>query len=124
MASKVAIIGVGQVGAATAYALLQRPLCSELILVDTKTNLREAQALDLSDASCCENNDTHIRVGNHHEAGQCDIVIVTADSRRTIGEQDESIVHGGGQLVTLIILNRRDYDSVPGTKECKSSHHD
>ncbi|KIW47258.1 hypothetical protein, variant [Exophiala oligosperma] len=103
MTSKVAIIGIGQVGAATAYAILQRSLCSELIIVDTKTSLREAQVLDLSDASCCEGSDTQVRIGSYHEAGQCDIVIITADSRRTIGETTiQSLERKNANLRTMI----------------------
>lgn len=86
MAAKIAIIGAGQVGAAAAYALLRDRLYGELILVDVKVDLREGQVRDLSDAACCEESSTRIRAGTYKDAGQCDIVVITAGSRRKIGK--------------------------------------
>jgi L-lactate dehydrogenase len=85
MAAKIAIVGAGQVGAAAAYALLHGSLYGELLLVDVKPELREGQVRDLSDAADCENSSTRIRTGTYKEAGQCDIVVITAGSRRFIG---------------------------------------
>jgi L-lactate dehydrogenase len=92
--SRIAIIGVGQVGAAAAYALILNTVVNELLLVDVKTNLRDGQVRDLSDVSYRENSGTRVRAATYHEAGQCDIVVITAGSKFTIGKGSD-----GRQLV-------------------------
>lgn len=84
--SRVAIIGVGQVGAAAAFALILNSVASELLLVDMKADLRDGQVQDLSDVSCCCNSNTRVRAATHQEAGQCDIVVITAGSKYSIGK--------------------------------------
>jgi len=103
MAAKIAIIGAGQVGAAAAYALLHGSLYGELLLVDVKLDLREGQVRDLSDASFCENSSTRIRSGTYKEAGQCDIVVITAGSRRTIGETKIQSIERNSAVLRSII---------------------
>jgi L-lactate dehydrogenase len=87
MTSRIAIVGVGEVGAAAAYALLRGSLYGELLLVDVKVDFRDGQVRDLSDATYCENSSTCVRAGTYKEAGQCDIVVITAGSKRTIGKR-------------------------------------
>jgi len=48
--SRIAILGAGSVGSAIAYALILNPVASEVLLVDPKTELRNAQVRDLNDA--------------------------------------------------------------------------
>lgn len=85
LTSRIAIVGVGDVGAATAYALILGSTAGELLLVDVKENLRDGQVLDLSDAAHRGNTSTHVRAGTYQEAGQCDIVVVTAGAKQKKG---------------------------------------
>lgn len=82
---QIAIVGVGQVGGAAAYALILGSVASELLLVDVKVDLRDGQVRDLSDVAYGVNSGTRVRAATHHEAGQCDIVVITAGSRWCIG---------------------------------------
>jgi len=50
LSSRIAILGAGSVGATAAYSLLHNPICSEVLLVDPQTEVRDAQVADLSDA--------------------------------------------------------------------------
>ena len=84
--SKIAIVGVGQAGAALAFALILRSVANELILVDTKAHARDGQVADLSDAVFSGNGGTRIRAGTYHDAAQCDLIVITAGSRYGIGE--------------------------------------
>lgn len=85
--SRVAIIGVGQVGVAAAYALMLESVADELLLVDVKPDLRDAQVHDLSDVAFHKsNNRTRVRAATHREAGQADIVVVTVGSKSPMGE--------------------------------------
>ncbi|MCQ2399033.1 MAG: NAD(P)-binding domain-containing protein, partial [Clostridia bacterium] len=45
---KIAILGTGNVGATTAYTLLQQGVASEIVLVDLNKEKAEGEALDLS----------------------------------------------------------------------------
>ncbi|RAL04136.1 uncharacterized protein BO80DRAFT_422510 [Aspergillus ibericus CBS 121593] len=49
--SQIAIIGLGTVGASTALSLIHQRTPATLLLVDTKSTLRDAQARDLADAA-------------------------------------------------------------------------
>lgn len=84
--SRIAIVGVGQVGGAAAYALIMASVARELLLVDIKTGVRDGQVRDLSDVAYGCNSRTRVRAATHNEAGQCDIVVVTAGSKYSIGE--------------------------------------
>ncbi len=48
---KIGIVGVGQVGATAAYAMMMRRVGSEIVLVDRNTDLAVAQARDILDAT-------------------------------------------------------------------------
>jgi L-lactate dehydrogenase len=86
MTSKIAIVGVGHVGGCAANALLLGSICGELLLVDINIDFRDGQVRDLSDATYRENSSTRVRAGTYKEAGQCDIVIITAGTKRTRGK--------------------------------------
>ena len=45
---KVALIGCGFVGSASAFALMQSGLFSEMVLIDANTDKAEGEALDIS----------------------------------------------------------------------------
>lgn len=85
--SQIAIVGVGQVGAVVAYALISDSVASELLLIDTKLELRDGQVRDLSDVAYDHNSSTRVRAGTHREASQCNVVVITAGSRYSAGEK-------------------------------------
>ncbi|KAI6756150.1 hypothetical protein HG530_011886 [Fusarium avenaceum] len=84
--SRIAIIGVGEVGGVVAYNLTLNSIASELLLVDVDLGVRNAQIEDLSDVAFCTNSTTQIRPATYREASQSDIVIITAATRHTLGQ--------------------------------------
>lgn len=82
--SRIAVIGAGSVGAAVCYALLLRPICSELILVDVDQQRCIGEVADLQDGTFLSN--TRVRVGTPQEAGQCDLVVITAGAKQRPNE--------------------------------------
>lgn len=84
--SSIAIIGCGDVGSTLAYSLLLQPICNEIILVDPKKDLVEAQVRDLNDASFRGSSGIRVKVGDHKEAGNADIIVVTAGAAQKKGE--------------------------------------
>jgi L-lactate dehydrogenase len=84
--TRVAIVGIGDVGAAIAYALILNSVCGQILVVDTKEEFRDGQVLDLSDATYRGNSSTYIRAGTYQEAGQCDVVVITAGAKQKQGQ--------------------------------------
>jgi len=94
--TRIAIIGTGRLGSAAAYSLLLSPSISpsEILLCDPNLALLTAQVADLADAAYALNSNTGIRPATYHEAGQCDVIIITAGSRH-IGESVGSVAAMG-----------------------------
>ncbi|KAI4721131.1 L-lactate dehydrogenase [Aureobasidium sp. EXF-10727] len=86
MTSRIAILGSGEVGSTIAYSLILNPVAGEILLVDPKEDVRDAQVQDLSDATFHGNTSTQVRAGTHKEAGQCDIVVITAGAAQKKGK--------------------------------------
>lgn len=82
--NRVAIVGAGSVGATIAYAIMLRDVASEIMLVDVVPDIVRGQTLDLSDAQLV--SDTRVRGGSSKEAGQCDIIVITAGAKQKPGE--------------------------------------
>lgn len=87
LTSRIAIVGAGEVGSTIAYSLILNQTASEILLVDPKEQVRDAQVQDLSDASDEAGlSTTVIRAGTHKEAGQCDVVVITAGAKQKKGK--------------------------------------
>ena len=85
LTSSIAIVGAGDVGATIAYSLIMNPVAGDILMVDPKEEVRDAQVQDLSDATFHGNTSTRVRAGTHKEAGQCDIVVITAGAKQKKG---------------------------------------
>lgn len=73
------------VGATTAYALMLNDIAAELILVDVNVERAEGEVHDLSDALPFSAV-SKIRTGTFPEAGQADIIVITAGAGQKPGE--------------------------------------
>ena len=84
-ARKVAIIGCGFVGSATAFALMQSGLFSEIVMLDADMAKAEGEALDISHgvpfSMPCE-----IHAGDYDDIADSAIIIVTAGAAQKPGE--------------------------------------
>lgn len=97
--SRIAIVGAGQVGAAAAYALVLGSVASEVLLVDLKIGLRDAQVRDISDVRYNSNSGTRVRAASYEEVRECDIVVVTAGSKYAVGKGSYGRYGGGAELI-------------------------
>lgn len=94
MANKIMIIGTGNVGASIGYCLVnQRTAVSELILTDINTADAEGEALDLRDTLAVAPTYMKIRAGSYADAGDCDIIIITAGAPQKPGETRMDLLH-------------------------------
>ncbi|KIW71764.1 L-lactate dehydrogenase [Phialophora macrospora] len=88
--SRIAILGAGSVGSAIALCLIMNPVASEILLVDPNTKQRDAQVKDLEDTTTYHGTvgggGVRVRSATHKEAGQCDIVVISAGAKQRHGE--------------------------------------
>ena len=82
---KVAIIGCGFVGSATAFALMQSGLFTEMVLVDVDRERAEGEALDIAHGMPFA-GPMNIYAGDYDDVADAAIVIVTAGANQQPGE--------------------------------------
>jgi L-lactate dehydrogenase len=84
-ANKVGLIGTGMVGASFAYALMQRGLASELVLIDSDTARAEGEAMDLSDGLPFV-RPMQIRAAGYADLAGAEVVVICAGANQRPGE--------------------------------------
>lgn len=83
---RVAVIGAGNVGAATAFALLHSAVAGEIVLVDKDGRKAEGEAMDLSHAAPLLGPPVRVSAGDYAEAARSTIAVVTAGVDSKPGE--------------------------------------
>jgi L-lactate dehydrogenase len=107
--SQIAILGAGDVGATVAYSLIMNPIAGDILLVDPKEAVRDAQVADLSDATFHGNTSTRIRAGTHKEAGQCDIIVITAGAKQKEGESRTDLIGRNKAILESAISDMKPF---------------
>ncbi|CAG8712616.1 15861_t:CDS:2, partial [Dentiscutata heterogama] len=106
--SRVAIIGAGSVGSSIAFALLLQKISSEILLIDVVPEAVEGQVLDLSDANFISS--TQVRGGTFQEAGQCDIVVITAGAKQKSGETRVELIERNYKILDNVIGSMKPFN--------------
>ena len=75
MSRKVAIIGMGNVGAAVAHGLIAQGAFDDYVLIDTNEAKVKADALDFQDAAANLNHHAHITVNSYEALADADVII-------------------------------------------------
>ncbi|MFI5140671.1 MAG: malate dehydrogenase, partial [Sphingobacteriales bacterium] len=96
--STIAIIGVGNVGASTAFALLLSNAVSELILVDVCTQRCEGEVKDLGDMLAFTQASL-VRQGTYADACTADIIIICAGRPQSPGESRQELLATNTQII-------------------------
>lgn len=76
--SKIAIIGVGNVGSTTAYTLVQQEFVNEIVLFDRNTPLLDAEKIDLEQGQVDSLHHTTISIGTAEDFDDTDVIIFSA----------------------------------------------
>ena len=82
---KAAIIGCGFVGSASAFALMQSGLFSEMVLVDVDRERAEGEALDIGHGMPLA-KPMQIYAGSYDDAADAAVIVVTAGANQKPGE--------------------------------------
>ena len=96
--TKIAIIGAGNVGSTTAYALLMKNIVAEIILIDIDEKRCAGEVLDLSDALSF-NKTSSIRAGNHDDAAQADIIIIAVGKAQKTGQDRLELLENNKRVI-------------------------
>jgi len=100
--TRIAIIGVGNVGATFAYALLGSGLASEIVLIDSNKQRAEGEAMDLNHAVPLTHS-TRIWAGDYSDCAGAAIVVITAGTAQKPGETRLDLVQRNYAIYQSII---------------------
>ena len=78
--SKVVIVGLGNVGATTAYSIINQGLCEEIVLIDINKEKAYGEALDMQHSIYFMNRNIKVKAGDYSDCKDADVVIITASA--------------------------------------------
>ena len=110
---KVAIIGCGFVGSASAFALMQSGLFSEMVLLDVDQKKAEGEAMDISHGEAYA-RPMKIYAGTYDDITDAAIIIITAGANQKPGETRLDLVQKNVGIFKTIIpqIAKRNYQGI------------
>ena len=100
--AKVGLVGCGMVGASFAYALIQRGLATELVLVDADTGRAEGEAMDLNHGVPFVRPVT-VRAGSFADLDGARVVVVAAGANQRPGESRLDLLQRNADVMRNVI---------------------
>ena len=101
---KCGIIGCGNVGATTAYALMKTGWFSDMILIDLNSKKASGEAMDLRDGLPFH-TPMSIRAGSYADLCDCGIIIITAGANQKPGETRMDLARTNAKIFQSIVKN-------------------
>ena len=110
---KVAIVGCGFVGSASAIALMQSGLFAEIVLVDVDRNRAEGEALDISHGMPFA-HPSKIYAGDYNDIDDAAIIVITAGANQKPGDTRLDLVQKNVAIFKTIIpqISERNYQGI------------
>ena len=110
---KAAVIGCGFVGSATAFALMQSHLFSELVLLDVNFDKADGEAKDIAHGIPFAGA-MKIYAGTYDDVADAAVVIVTAGANQKPNETRLDLVHKNVAIFKSIIpeIAKRDFQGI------------
>jgi len=100
--TRIAIVGVGNVGATYAYSLLLSGLAGEIVLIDNNQAKTSGEAMDLNHAVPLT-QPTRIWAGKYEDTAGATITVITAGSAQKAGETRLDLVQRNIAILKSII---------------------
>lgn len=107
---KVAVIGVGFVGASIAYSLTVRNIAREIVLIDKDVQKAEGEALDIRHGIPYIGASS-VYVGDYADCADCDLIIICAGRNRKVGENRLDLASGNIGIIRDVIRSLSRYYS-------------
>lgn len=110
---KVAIVGCGFVGSASAFALLQSGLFSEMVLIDVDKERAEGEAMDISHGIPFA-SPMNIYAGGYEDIEDAAIIVITAGANQKPEETRLDLVHKNAKIMASIVseIKNRDFKGI------------
>lgn len=110
---KIAVIGCGFVGSATAFALMQSGLCSEIVLLDVDKDKAEGEAMDITHGTPFAGR-IKIYAGDYDDIMDAAIIVITAGANQKDGETRLDLVKKNQKIFESIIpeISDRKYEGI------------
>jgi L-lactate dehydrogenase len=109
--SRVAVVGLGNVGATLAYALLLSGLAAEIVLIDSNFPKAEGEAMDLNHAVPFA-HPTRIWAGNYADCAGAAVIVIAAGVGQRPGETRLDLVKHNtaifAEVVARIVEHNRE----------------
>jgi malate dehydrogenase len=104
---KVTVVGAGNVGATCAYAIAEKEIVNEVILLDIKEGLAEGKALDMWQTAPIKSYDTYLKgVSNDYEASSgSEVVVITSGIPRKPGMSRDDLISINAGIVKSVTEN-------------------
>lgn len=100
---KVVLVGTGMVGMSYAYALLNQPICNELVLIDIDKQKAEGEAMDLSHGLPFASSHMKIRAGEYADCADADLAVICAGVAQKPGESRLDLMQRNAEVLRSII---------------------
>lgn len=101
---KVGIIGAGMVGTSCAYALMQRGVATEIVLIDSDHARAEGEAMDLNHGVPFV-QPCRITAGDYSDLAGAQVVVITAGSNQRPGETRLDLLQRNAAVIRSIVPN-------------------
>jgi L-lactate dehydrogenase len=102
---KVAMVGVGRVGAASAFCIAQSGIADEILLLDIAKEQTEGEAEDIAQGIPLFPKSTKVKPGDYPDTEGSDLIIITAGHRRKPNESRLDLMKKNCSLVEEIVSN-------------------
>lgn len=100
--NRIAIVGLGNVGASYAYTLLLRGLASEIVLIDANHAKAEGEAMDLNHAVPFVHS-TRVWSGDYDQCAGAAVTVITAGAAQKVGETRLDLVKRNAAIFKSIV---------------------
>ena len=100
--ARVAVVGVGNVGASFAYALLLSGLAAEIVLIDANRAKAEGEAMDLNHAIPFS-HPTRVWAGDYPDCAGASVIVLAAGAGQKSGETRLDLVHKNARIWREVI---------------------
>lgn len=101
---KAAIVGCGFVGSSAAFALMQKALFNEIVLIDYNKAKAEGEAWDISHG-IAYSHPMDIHAGDYDEIKDAAVIVITAGAAQKPGETRLDLIHKNVAIMRSIIAN-------------------
>jgi L-lactate dehydrogenase len=109
--SKIAIVGVGRVGATFAYTLILRGLVSEIALIDLDVERAKGEAMDLGHSAPLS-SPVRVCAGSYEQCAEAEIVMIAAGVAQREGESRLDLLKRNAEVFEKVVP--RVVESNPG----------